>query len=349
MIAILGHPTRAKLTKKPVAGSVVRLVIRPVAWLVRTVAAAALVLTVMAFGQTAGAEKLTIVTTIAQLADAAHAIAGERADVTSLMGEGVDPHNYQLTRTDVRRLATADIVFWNGLFLEAQLEDFLVDLSTTKPVIALGETLDPARLLSPEGFAGHYDPHIWMDPRLWSEIVVSLRKILAKADPDGAKIYQKNAEAYLDVLRKIDAYSETALSTVPAEKRVMISAHDAFNYFGRRYNFEVIGIQGLSTASEAGLLAVENLVDLIVERKIQSVFAESSVSTRNVRALIEGAAARGQTTRVGGQLYSDAMGAPTTYEGTYLGMLDHNVTTITRALGGTAPQLGFGSKLRAGG
>lgn len=295
------------------------------------------------------AAPLKVVTTISQIADAARAIAGSRAEVRSLMGEGVDPHTYQLTRTDVRRLSQANIVFWNGLFLEAQLEEFLNDLGTTKPVVALGPTLDEDHLLSPAEFAGNFDPHIWMDPKLWSLVVAALADELIKIDPEGKETYLANQATYLQEIAELDAFNEAALATVPADKRVMISAHDAFNYFGRRYDFEVIGIQGLSTASEAGLLAVENLVNMIVSRKINAVFAESSVSARNVRALIEGASAKGHTVTVGGQLYSDAMGRPGTYEGTYIGMLDHNVTTIARALEGEAPALGFGGKLSTGG
>ena len=292
---------------------------------------------------------LKVVTTISQIADAARAISGDRAEVSSLMGEGVDPHTYQLTRTDVRRLSQANIIFWNGLFLEAQLEDFLTDLGATKPVVALGPTLDEDQLLAPAEFAGNFDPHIWMDPKLWSDVVTALADELIKIDPEGKDAYLANSADYLQKIAELDAYNEAALATVPLERRVMISAHDAFNYFGRRYGFEVIGIQGLSTASEAGLLAVENLVEMIVTRKISAVFAESSVSARNVRALIEGAKAQGHSVTVGGQLFSDAMGRPGTYEGSYIGMLDHNVTTITRALDGEAPALGFGGKLSTGG
>lgn len=292
--------------------------------------------------------RLDVVATTSMIGDAARIIAGERAQVTHLMGEGIDPHTYRQTRSDVVRLGQADLVLWNGLYLEAQLENLLLDLGRRQPVVAVAEALPEEVLLESEEYPGRFDPHVWMDAGLWSDVVGAIRDALIEQDPGGAEDYMANAEAYLDRIAALDAYARTVLRTVPEGARALVTAHDAFQYFGRAYDFEVIGIQGISTESEAGLREIEDLVSLIVERGIAAVFFESSVSDRNVRALVEGARARGHEVIVGGELFSDAMGAPGTYEGTYLGMIDHNVTTITRALGGEAPELGMNGRLKAG-
>jgi manganese/zinc/iron transport system substrate-binding protein len=286
-------------------------------------------------------ERLDIVTTTGMIADAVRAVAADRAEVQNLMGEAIDPHTYRQTRADVVRLGEANLVFYNGLYLEAQLDELLQQLASRKPVIAVGERLDEDELIEAADFGGHFDPHIWMDPILWSEVVAIIRDGLIEHDPQGRAIYEANAEAYVEELRQLDTYARGVLDSVPEEARVLVAAHDAFGYFGRAYDFEVIGIQGISTESEAGLRHIEDLVAMIVVRGIGAVFIETSVPDRNVRALIEGALARGHEVIIGGELFSDAMGASGTYEGTYVGMIDHNVTTISRALGGTAPKLGM--------
>ncbi len=292
--------------------------------------------------------RLTIVTTIAQIADLAGRIAGVRAEVRSLMGEGVDPHTYRQTRPDVLALRRADLVLANGLGLEAQLEDLLGALAREKPVIRLAERLPVQRLLAHPEFVSKFDPHVWMDVALWRELVDVVRDELARLDPADAAGYAERARAYRTELDALEAYARSVLASVPSERRVLITAHDAFGYFGRAYGFEVRGIQGLSTESEAGLSEIERLVRLIVERGIGAVFVESSVAERNVKALVEGAAARGWTVRIGGRLFSDAMGAPGTWQGTYVGMIDHNVTLIARALGGEAPARGMAGRLASG-
>ncbi|NNG03624.1 MAG: zinc ABC transporter solute-binding protein, partial [Inquilinus sp.] len=275
-------------------------------------------------------------------------IVGDRGAVHSLMGQGVDPHLYRPPRSDIARLAGADILFYNGLKLEPQMEESLDRLAAAgRPVIAVGERLDPALLLSPVEFAGHSDPHLWMDVALWRRATEAARDALIAFDPAGAETYAANAAAYLEKLTALDRFADRALASVPPSARVLVTAHDAFNYFGRAYGFEVIGIQGISTESEAGLRRIEELVDLLVERRIAAVFVETSVSDRNVRALIAGAAARGHRMSIGGALYSDAMGAPGTYEGTYIGMIDHNVTTIAAALGGEVSLRGMTGQLAA--
>ena len=289
-----------------------------------------------------------IVTTTAMIGDPVRHVVGDRGTVESLMGEGVDPHLYRPSRSDVARLTRADFIFFNGLNLEPQMEPALHRIADTgKPVVAAAEAVDVSHLLSSQDYAGHFDPHVWMDPGLWVAVAEAARDTLSAADPAGVESYAANAAAYSEQLLALRRYAEDTLSTVPAESRVLVTAHDAFNYFGRAYGFEVIGIQGISTESEAGLRRIEELVDLLVDRQIPAVFVESSVSERNVQALVDGAAARGHRVRIGGQLFSDAMGPHGTYEGTYIGMIDHNVTTIARALGGAAAPTGMNGQLAA--
>ncbi len=286
-------------------------------------------------------ETLTIVTTTGMVGDTIRAVVGDRGRVTSLMGAGVDPHLYKPTRSDIAQLMNADAVFYNGLLLEGKMTDALIRAATSgRRVHAVTELLDESSLLEPPEFQGHFDPHVWMDPRAWGNTVVVVLDKLIELDPEGEDTYRANAQAYIKQLRELDAYAQRVLATVPEHARVLVTAHDAFNYFGRRYDYQVVGIQGISTESEAGVRDIQRLVDLLVERRIGAVFVESTVSRRNVESLIAGARASGQSVSIGGELFSDAMGAPGSYEGTYLGMIDHNVTTITRALGGQAPEGG---------
>jgi manganese/zinc/iron transport system substrate-binding protein len=292
-------------------------------------------------------KKLDVVATTGMIADAVRQVGGERVNVEALMGPGVDPHLYRQTRTDIVRMTRADVVVWHGLYLEAQLEEFFAGLAKRKKVVALAERLDKARLLEHEEYKGRFDPHIWMDPKLWRDVVIAAREALSDLDPADKPAFQANAARHLGDIDRLAAYSERVLASVPEAARVLVTAHDAFNYFGRAYGFEVLGIQGISTESEAGLKQIEALVTTLVERKVKAVFVESSVADRNVKALIEGAAARGWTVEIGGELYSDAMGESGTYEGTYIGMIDHNVSTIARALGGTVPPRGMDDRLAA--
>jgi manganese/zinc/iron transport system substrate-binding protein len=292
------------------------------------------------------ATPFTVVTTTSQVADLARVIAGDRAEVTSLMGEGVDPHTYKLTRSDVARIAGADIVFYSGLHLEGKITDALTRIAGSgKPVHAVAEAIPSDLLLTPAGFDGNPDPHVWMDVKLWTRALDAVLDALVAFDPAGADHYRANAAGLAERFGRLDAYARSALASIPEQTRVLVTAHDAFNYLGRAYGLEVRGIQGISTESEAGLREIEALVDLLVSRRIAAVFVETSVSERNIRALIEGAAARGHRVEIGGALYSDAMGAPGTHEGTYVGMIDHNVTTIARALGGNPPSGGFEGRL----
>ncbi|MDT0499493.1 MULTISPECIES: metal ABC transporter solute-binding protein, Zn/Mn family [unclassified Halomonas] len=289
--------------------------------------------------------RLNVVATTGMIADVVREIGGDRVEVKGLMGPGVDPHLYRQTRSDVVAMSRADAVFWNGLNLEVQLTDLLDRLAQRSPVYAVGEAVPRERLLADEDYADQPDPHIWMDPGRWRHAVVAVRDALIELDPEATEEFEARTEAYLENLEALDAYAREVLDTIPASSRVLVTAHDAFGYFGEAYALEVMGIQGFSTESEAGLSRIENLVDLLVEREIGAVFVETSVSERSVRALSEGSAAVGHEVRIGGELFSDAMGPEGTYEGSWLGMFDHNVTTIARALGGSAPEQGWRGRL----
>ena len=291
---------------------------------------------------------LAVVATTGMIADTVRRVGGDLVEVQALMGPGVDPHAYRQTRTDILAMAKADLVLWNGLFLEAQMEDVLGDIAKRTSVVAVAEAVPAAARIAHDDYTNRYDPHVWMDPALWSLVVDEVWYALAAAAPELSEDFARNATVFKDELAALSTYSKTALASVPEEARVLVTAHDAFNYFGQAYGFDVIGIQGISTESEAGLNRMTKLVDMLVDRKISSVFVESSVSDRSVRALIEGAAAKGWDVQIGGELYSDAMGAAGTYEGTYIGMIDHNVTMIAGGLGGDVPQRGMTGKLSAG-
>ncbi|MEM1165498.1 MAG: zinc ABC transporter substrate-binding protein [Planctomycetota bacterium] len=295
---------------------------------------------------TEASDTYTIVTTVGMVTDLVRNVAGDRAEVVPMMGSGVDPHLYKPTRSDAERMLDADVIFYNGLLLEGKMTDALIRAATSgKKVFPVTELLDEQYLLEPDDFEGLYDPHVWMDPSAWISTVDVVRDKLIEYDPAGASVYRANADAYRAQLTELDEYAARVLGSVSGQQRVLVTAHDAFNYFGRRFDYEVLGIQGMSTESEAGVQDIERLVDLLVSRGIGAVFVESTVSDRNVNALITGARARGHEVRIGGELFSDAMGPDGTYEGTYIGMIDHNATTIARALGGQAPEKGMNDAL----
>ncbi len=284
----------------------------------------------------------TITTTTGMITDIARRVAGEHAQVVGLINTGVDPHLYQPTRDDIQRLTQADVVFHNGLHLEGKMISAFERVAKGPTiVVAVTDDLSEDQLLSPEGAEGQHDPHVWMDPIVWCAAVDVIARTLGQYDPVHYGEYMRNAEALVEEIRELNARAEAAIATIPPTQRVLVTAHDAFGYFGQRYGFEVIGIQGISTESEAGVRDIERIVDLLVERRIRAVFVETTVSDRNVRALIAGAGSRGHEVVVGGSLFSDAMGPQGTYEGTYVGMIDHNITLIVRALGGEAPESGF--------
>jgi manganese/zinc/iron transport system substrate-binding protein len=277
--------------------------------------------------------QIRIVTTIGMINDVAQIVGGQRVRTTGLMGPGVDPHLYKASEGDVRRLSEADLIFYNGLHLEAQMGEVLEQMDGRGiKTQAVTDYIDHQALQRPPEFEGQYDPHVWFDVTMWMQAVETVRDTLIEVDPASADLYRTNADAYLKELEALHAYVQEQAMRVPEEKRVLITAHDAFNYFGRAYGFEVRGLQGISTESEAGTGDVQDLTDFIVERRIPAVFVESSVPVRNIEAVQEAVRAKGFEVSIGGELFSDAMGDAGTAEGTYIGMVRHNTDTIVEAL-----------------
>jgi manganese/zinc/iron transport system substrate-binding protein len=278
----------------------------------------------------AGGYPIKAVCTTGMVADLVRNVGGPHVQVTQLMGEGVDPHRYEVSSGDVTRLDGADIIFYSGLHLEGKMADLFERLAKRRPTFAVAEYLDRTAVLEDEGHSD--DPHVWFDVSLWSQAAAVVRDVLMKYDASHAGDYQANADRYRAKLAELHEYAKKEIASVPKERRVLVTAHDAFRYFGRAYAIEVKGIQGISTADEAGLRDIEELVEFIARRQIKAVFVETSVNDRNMRALVEGCRARGHTVTVGGELFSDAMGKEGTEAGTYVGMVRHNVDTIVRAL-----------------
>jgi manganese/zinc/iron transport system substrate-binding protein len=277
-----------------------------------------------------GTHPIRVVCTVGMVADIATNVGGKHVAVTSLMGEGVDPHLYKASPSDVSQLSKADFIFYSGLHLEGKLAELLQRMDKSKPTVGVAEKIAADKVLTDEN--GARDPHVWFDVSLWSEAATAAAAALAKFDPPHGDEYRANAAAYADRLAELHQYAKDQLATVPPERRVLVTAHDAFRYFGRAYGVEVRGIQGISTDSEAGVKQVKELVDFLVERKIKAVFVETSVSDQNIRSLLEGCSVRGHQVVIGGSLFSDAMGNAGTPEGTYEGMVRHNVDTIVNAL-----------------
>ncbi len=277
--------------------------------------------------------KPSVVTTTGMIADAARNIGGDLVEVTALMGAGVDPHLYKASAGDIDRLNRAALVLYGGLHLEGKMTDVLEKLGERKPTVAVAEAIPEERLLG-WGSQGTHDPHVWFDVELWSYAVRAVRDSLVKLLPDNAGTIEASYHAYAEKLDALDAYMKKRSAELPPENRVMITAHDAFEYFGRAYGFEVRGLQGISTVSEAGTRDVQELAAFIAERRIPAIFVESSVPRKNVEALQAAVKAQGFEVRIGGQLFSDAMGDEGTFEGTYVGMLTHNIDVIVSALGG---------------
>lgn len=279
------------------------------------------------------------------VADLVQVLGADAVHVETLMGPGVDPHLYQATRDDVSSIMAADMIFVSGLMLEGRMNDMLAKIQKSKPVITVTDAIDPKLLLDSPDVAGHHDPHVWMDVSLWSACADHVEKVLSEKLPHAAPEIHSRAESYRSQLASLHDYGKSSLASIPNEQRVLITSHDAFHYLGRVYGLQVMGVQGISTESEAGLQRINELVDVIVQRKIRSIFIESSVSSKNIRALVDGAAARGHQVIMGGPLYSDAMDEAGKYTGTYLGMMDSNLTTIASGLGGNVPPQGLNGKL----
>ncbi len=278
-----------------------------------------------------------IVATTSQIGDLVINLVGDSAKVDFIMGPGIDPHLYRPTRSDMEKLLKADIIFYNGMNLEGKMEDLFHKLEKEKPVIAITSALpkDHLNKFSKDG-KPEYDPHIWMNVQNWIAAALLVNSTLTEKTK--TKILKTKLDIYINQLKSLDKVIRKQIETIPEEKRVLVTAHDAFGYLGSAYGLDVIGIQGISTESEAGIKRIEEIVDILVEREIPAVFIETSVGDHNIKAIIEGAAARGHKVAMGGSLFSDAMGEAGTPEGTYIGMMKHNVSTITKALKGQIPK-----------
>ncbi|MDN5204640.1 zinc ABC transporter substrate-binding protein [Fulvivirgaceae bacterium BMA10] len=277
-------------------------------------------------------QKLNIVATTGMIADIVKNVARDSVTIEALMGPGVDPHLYKATQGDLEKLTSADVIFYNGLYLEGKLAEILENLGRLKPVVAVSEKIDKTILLGSKQYENTPDPHIWFDALLWKEAVRHVSNSLQQLDSINASYYATNEAIYLAKLDSLHQTIRQQIETIPPDQRVMITAHDAFEYFGRAYEIEVRGLQGLSTQSEYGLKDVSDLVKFIIERKIKAVFVETSVSEKSIQAVVEGCRERGHDVVIGGSLFSDAMGEEGTPEGTYIGMVHANIKTIVEAL-----------------
>lgn len=269
------------------------------------------------------------------IADAARIVGGERAQVTALMGPGVDPHLYQPTARDQGKLSAAQIIFYNGLHLEGKMVEVFESLSRKKTCVAVSQDIPEDRLLAWESSAGMHDPHVWFDVQLWKQVVLTITAGYARLDPDRKQYYEEQAQRYGKELDELDRYCRDRASEIPAEQRVLITSHDAFHYFGRAYGFEVVGLQGISTESEAGLKAITDAIDLIKRRKIRAIFPETSVPRPAIERVAHDSGAM-----LGPELYSDALGAPEEPAGTYVGMIRTNIDNIVNALKGAKGENG---------
>ncbi|SFQ02148.1 metal ABC transporter solute-binding protein, Zn/Mn family [Salibacterium halotolerans] len=278
-----------------------------------------------------GGGKLSVVTTTGQVRDIAAHIGGEQADVQGMMGPGVDPHLYEPTQQDVQNLTEADLNLYNGLNLEGNMGEVFQNVESETPSFAVAENV-PEDMLISGGEDYPHDPHVWFDPDRWAYAVKAVRDAFIEVDPANEEAYKERAQEYLDMLDEMDTYAEEQIHKIPEESRVIVTAHDAFSYFGDAYGMEVKGLQGISTDAEFGVGDVNNIVDLMVERSIGALFVESSVSEQAVNSVVEGAKEQGQQVEIGGELYSDAMGEAGTEEGTYEGMFRHNIDTIVSSL-----------------
>jgi manganese/zinc/iron transport system substrate-binding protein len=284
-------------------------------------------------GSPVAERRAEVVTTTSVIGDLVREVGGERVTVTSLMGPGVDPHLYRASEGDVARMGRADVVFYNGLHLEGRMADVFDQMARRgMRAVAVAERIPEELLLRPPEFEGAYDPHVWMDVGLWMEAARAVAEGLAELDPTHADHYRASLAAYLGRLAELDGYVKEAAERLPAERRVLVTAHDAFNYFGRAYGFEVRGLQGISTVVEAGTADVQELARFVAERRVPALFVETSVSPRSIEAVRAAVRSRGFDVMVGGDLYSDALGGAGSGAETYEGMIRHNIDTIVAGL-----------------
>ncbi len=277
--------------------------------------------------------KLQVVTTTTMITDLVKNIGGNKIDIQGLMGAGVDPHLYKASEGDVSKLFNADVIVYNGLHLEGKLEDVFEKMrQQNRKTIAVSDAIDKNTLIGSEYFASNYDPHIWFDITNWEIITQYIIDKFSELDADNSETYKTNGANYLKKLASLKIVITQEVNSLPLEKRILVTAHDAFNYFGKEFQFNVVGLQGLSTATEAGVKDVQRLASFIEEKNVNAIFVESSVPKRTVEALQEAVRAKGKEVLIGGTLYSDALGSTGTTEATYIGMYKHNVKIIVSSL-----------------
>ncbi len=295
---------------------------------------------VLSFGMGAFAqEPLNVISTVGMLNDVVKNVGGECVEATAIMGAGVDPHLYQASAQDVRLFQNADAIFYSGYVLEGQLGNVLERFAEQKTTVAASpSSIDPGDLITVQDIYG-IDPHLWMDLSLWAKLAPTVMNTLSELRPDCAEQMQANVDSYTNQLMALDGWVEESIASIPEQQRILVTAHDAFNYYGRAYGIEVAGIQGISTEAEAAVADIRGTVDTVVERQVPAIFVESTINPRTVESVRQAAQERGQAVEIGGQLYSDAMGQDGTAGGTYIGMLFENTKNITQALGGTVPPL----------
>lgn len=276
-------------------------------------------------------EKLNVVTTTSMITDLVKNIGGDHINLQGLMGSGVDPHLYKASEGDVTKLANADIIFYNGLHLEGKLVEVFEKMKTKKTV-AISDALDKSTLIGSEYFASNYDPHIWFNVDYWIQATQFVTNVLSEAIPEQKEVFQLNGAKYTKQLEILKSDLTATINTLPEEKRILVTAHDAFNYFGKAFGFEVVGLQGISTATEAGVQDVQKLSAFIIENNVKAIFVESSVPKRTIEALQASVNSKNHHVEIGGELFSDALGTSGTKEGTYIGMFEYNVNTIVNSL-----------------
>jgi manganese/zinc/iron transport system substrate-binding protein len=278
-------------------------------------------------------KKLRVAATVTMVADLARQVGGDRVEVDALMGPGVDPHLYKAAASDITKLQQADVIFYSGLLLEGKMQDIFAKLARSKRfVYPVTEAIPVEKLLEPPEFAGHYDPHVWFEIPLWKLCVDVVAKGLSEADPAGKDFYEKRAAETRGRMDELHAWALKKSAELPAERRILVTSHDAYNYFGRAYGFQVVGLQGISTVTEAGLADMAKLTDFIKQKRVKAVFVETSVPHHTIERI-----SKDTGVKIGGELFSDAMGTPGQLEngydlGTYEGMIKHNMTTIVEAL-----------------
>lgn len=284
-------------------------------------------------GNTQKSNKLNVVTTTNIFTDLVHNIGGDSIQLQGLMGAGVDPHLYKASEGDVTKLSQSDIIFYGGLHLEGKMVDVFEKMkSINKMTVPLGESIPKEQLIESANFGGNYDPHTWFNALLLKHMANKVTAVLSKSDPKNSDYFKANNIKYQKELDELDTYIRAKLESLPKEKRILVTAHDAFNYFGKEYGVQVLGLQGISTATEAGVKDVQRLRDFIIKNQIKAIFIESSVPRRNIEALQKAVEKDGYSVKIGGSLYSDALGSQTSTEGTYIGMFKYNVNTIVESL-----------------